>query len=81
MIFCRSTHSDSACLTFGSSSSRFLVLYGFEFHVMFVVSAPGTMFSFRFACFLTSLIASNGTWSTHCSVPCSRSAIIASAFV
>ena len=26
MIFCRSTHSDSACLTFGSSSSRFFVL-------------------------------------------------------
>ena len=45
MIRSRSTHIESAFFTCGSRSSRFFGLRGFEFQVMFVVSAPGTLFT------------------------------------
>ena len=45
MICSRSTHMESAFFTCGSRSSRFFGLRGFEFQVMLVVSAPGTLFT------------------------------------
>ena len=67
MIWSRSTHIESAFFTAGSSSSRFFLFAGFEFHVMFVVSAPGIVVTTTFPAFFTAFTAWNGTWSTQSS--------------
>ena len=81
MIRSRSTHMESAFFTCGSSSSRFFGLRGFEFQVMFVVSAPGTSLTTRLSSSLRTSIALNGTWSTQSRLPCWSSEIIESEFV
>ena len=81
MILSRSTHIERAFFTSGSRSSRFSSLYGFEFHVMFVVSAPGICWTTMFESFLRTSTALNGTWSTQSTWPDFMSAIIESAFV
>ena len=74
-------HIESAFFTCGSSSSRFSGLRGFEFQVMFVVSAPGTSLTTMLSSALRTSTALNGTWSTQSSSPAWRSAIIESEFV
>ncbi len=81
MIRSRSTHIESAFFTSGSRSSRFFGLRGFEFHVMLVVSAPGTLLTTMLSSFSRTFTALNGTWSTQSRFPCWSSAIIESAFV
>ena len=77
----RFTHIESAFFTRGSSSSRFLSLRWFEFHVMFVISPPGHSLTFTPLLFLTALTAPKGTWSIQSRFPCLRSAIIESELV
>ena len=48
---------------------------------MFVVSAPGTWFTWMFESFFRTSTALNGTWSTQSTWSPFRSAIIESAFV
>ena len=76
-----STHIERAFLTRGSSSSRFFGLRGLEFHVMFVVSAPGTSLTTMFGSFFSTSTVLNGTWSTQSRFPFCRSSTMESEFV
>ena len=81
MIRSRSTHMESAFFTCGSRSSRFWGLRGFEFQVMFVVSAPGTLLTTMLSSSSSTWTALNGTWSTQSRLPWRSSEIIESALV